>query len=471
MNLLFNLVINGIYLYFFISILVNQYYSIRRFIKVCIRVIFNKFNMVIILMSLVSMIFLYKEAIVYYLLNLSFSVLFIVINKPIKFNKTRRNITLLLLSLLFSILIVPIINVTSLLILLISYLILLPIENAINNKYIFKAKEKLKRINPLIIGVTGSYGKTTFKNILYDVLKTKYLVEMTSGNINTPLGITKYINQFLKDETEIFIVELGIDTINGMDKFKKLLSLDIGIKTSIGENHLANFKNKNNTFKAKMKISNLLKEEGKLYLNNDDEYLNKVEENGNIIKFSKTNIKENKIDINGLKIEYNNHEITIPLYGKYLYSYLDGIIKIGEFLGLNEDYITLGLKQIRKVNRRLEVSKYKDGYFLNDSYNININGVKESIDLLNTLPGENVVIIGGIIEQGKEFVSSNNKIKELLENQNVVFIGELFHPLTKRHRYKHLVIVSSLKEAYTYIDNQNFTNVLLLAKSEDIYLR
>ena len=220
-----------------------------------------------------------------------------------------------------------------------------------------------------------------------------------------------------------------------------------------------------------MKISNLLKEEGKLYLNNDDEYLNKVEENGNIIKFSKTNIKENKIDINGLKIEYNNHEITIPLYGKYLYSYLDGIIKIGEILGLNEDYITLGLKQIRKVNRRLEVSKYKDGYYINDSYNININGVKESIDLLNTLPGENVVIIGGIIEQGKEFVSSNNKIKELLENQNVVFIGELFHPLTKRHRYKHLVIVSSLKEAYTYIDNQNFTNVLLLAKSEDIYLR
>ena len=89
-----------------------------------------------------------------------------------------------------------------------------------------------------LLTVLGS----TFKNILYDVLKSKYRVEVTRGNINTLLGITKFINQELKDDIEIFIVELGIDEINGMNKFKEILTLDIGVITSIGENHLSNFK-------------------------------------------------------------------------------------------------------------------------------------------------------------------------------------------------------------------------------------
>ena len=255
-----------------------------------------------------------------------------------------------------------------------------------------------------------------------------------------------------------------------MNKFKDFLSLDIGIITSIGENHLANFKTLNNTLNSKMKIKNLIKKEGKLFLNNDDKYLCNIEED-NIIKFSKDKDIETSIDINGLRFSYKNKEFLIPLYGSYIYSYLDGVIKISEFLGINKDYISLGLQNIRKIKRRLEVSKYKNGYFINDSYNININGVKESLNLLKSLDGNNVVILGGIIEQGKEFVKSNNKIKSLLIDLNVIFIGEGNHPLIKNHQYKNLYIVSSLKEGYVLLDKLSFDNILLLAKSDDIFLR
>ena len=121
--------------------------------------------------------------------------------------------------------------------------------------------------------------------------------------------------------------------------------------------------------------------------------------------------------------------------------------------------------------RRLEVQKYKEGYFINDSYNINLNGVKESLKVLHSFKGEGVVIIGGIIEQGKYFNKHNSQLKNLLKDENVIFIGERNHPLIKFHSFKTLFIVSSLKEAYTLIDTSSFTNILLLAKSDDIYLK
>ena len=465
-----NLIINGMYLYFFLSIIVNQYYSLKRFIKVSINVIFSKLNIVILLVELVSLVFFKEYKVLFYLLNLGFSILFIVINKPLKFKKTRRNLTLFLLSLLISIFILPLSRFTSCIVIILSYLLLLPLEIKINSIYKEKARIRLSKVSPKVIGITGSYGKTTFKNILYDVIKNKYITQVTPFNVNTPLGITKFINNELKDDTEVLIVEIGIDEKNGMNKFKDFLSLDIGIITSIGENHLANFKTLNNTLNSKMKIKNLIKKEGKLFLNNDDEYLFNIEED-NIIKFSKDKDIEVSIDINGLKYSYNNKEFLIPLYGSYIYSYLDGVIKISEFLGINKDYISLGLQNIRKIKRRLEVSKYKNGYFINDSYNININGVKESVNLLKSLDGNNVVILGGIIEQGKEFVKSNNKIKSLLIDLNVIFIGEGNHPLTKNHQYKNLYIVSSLKEGYVLLDQLSFNNILLLAKSDDIFLR
>lgn len=464
-----NGLINGCFIFYFLSILINQYYSLSRFMRVSY-LILKKNIVVFLLLGLSSFSILINKYIPYFF-SLIFLIIFLINNTIIKFKFTRRSLILFVLSVLISIWFIPNIIFFPFISLIGGYLLTYPFELIIRNKYFKSARKKLERINPIIIGITGSYGKTSFKYLLVEILKTGYIVSSPLGNINTPNGISKFINNELKDETEILVLELGIDQLNGMDVFKKFISLDIGVITSIGENHLANFKSLDNTLKAKLKIKGLLKENGKLYLNNDSTYLSEIKKEENIIKFSKSNMGKALLNHNGISVTFNNQNIIIPLYGEYVYSYIDGIIKISEFLGINKDLITTGLKQIKPLNRRLEVRKYKNGYFINDSYNVNLKGVEESLKLLSVFKGENVVITGGITEQGKLFNKQNEKYKKLLKNRNVIFIGSSKHPLVEEHQFKSLYIVHSLNEAYTLVDELSFTNVLLLAKGEDLYLR
>ena len=467
---LFNLFVNSFYLYFLVSILINQYYSVSRFIKVITSFLLKKKNIILLLLNLGTIPILLISKVSFYVLNILLVIIFYLVNRPLKFNFTRRNLLLIIISLIISIFVLPIFIFTSLVILLLVFYIVLPYELLIKRYYLKKAKKKLNNIDPFIIGISGSYGKTSFKNILYNVLKTKYQVSMPLGNINTLMGITRFINDELKINDEILIVELGIDSSNGMSKFKKLLKLDIGVLTSIGENHLSNFKTLENTFISKMKIKELLKEDGKLFLNDDSLYLKDVEEKGNIIKYTKNNIDIISSSIEGIKVKIQGKEVNINLVGKYNFAYIDGVIKISEELNVPKEYVGLGLKEIKPIKRRLEVKKYKDGYFINNSYNVNLNGVKEALDLLSSLEGSKVVILGGMIEQGKYYYINNNKIKDLLVGYNVILINPN-KVLTRKNKYKSLYRVKSLDEAYTLVDRYHFKNILLLASPDSIYLK
>ena len=467
---LFNLFVNSFYLYFLVSILINQYYSVSRFIKVITSFLLKKKNIILLLLNLGTIPILLISKVSFYVLNILLVIIFYLVNRPLKFNFTRRNLLLIIISLIISIFVLPIFIFTSLVILLLVFYIVLPYELLIKRYYLKKAKKKLNNIDPFIIGISGSYGKTSFKNILYNVLKTKYQVSMPLGNINTLMGITRFINDELKINDEILIVELGIDSSNGMSKFKKLLKLDIGVLTSIGENHLSNFKTLENTFISKMKIKELLKEDGKLFLNDDSLYLKDVEEKGNIIKYTKNNIDIISSSIEGIKVKIQGKEVNINLVGKYNFAYVDGVIKISEELNVPKEYVDLGLKEIKPIKRRLEVKKYKDGYFINNSYNVNLNGVKEALDLLSSLEGSKVVILGGMIEQGKYYYINNNKIKDLLVGYNVILINPS-KVLTRNNKYESLYRVKSLDEAYTLVDRYHFKNILLLASPDSIYLK
>ncbi|MBE6143213.1 MAG: hypothetical protein E7177_04430 [Erysipelotrichaceae bacterium] len=471
MVVLLNLMINGLYIYFLISILISQYYNIKRFLKVIFFNFLKKENLILFACSSLSFCFYFVSKYLFYLVSFWFLVIFFFINKPIIFKFTRRNILLYIVSFLLGGLILSFTTLGALLSLLIGYYLLLPFEFLNNKRYKRKAKEKLESLDIKVIGITGSYGKTTFKNMLYHVLKTTFNVSMPKGNINTPLGICKFINNSLKDNVEVLLLELGIDEVKGMKKFKDFLSLDIGVITSIGENHLSTFKSIENTKKAKLKISELLKKDGKLYLNKDSFYLKNISLKENYEYFSNEEYVEKEITIEGVNITYNDKEIRVPLYGSYVYSYINGIIKISEFLGINKDFIALGLSEIKPIDRRLQLLKYKDGYIINDSYNINLSGVKESLTLLKGLSGSKVVVLGGIIEQGKYYYLNNVRLSNLLSGMEVIFVGSNNHPLISNHNFSKLFITSSLSQAYKLIEENNYKNVLLLAKSEDIFLK
>ena len=129
-----------------------------------------------------------------------------------------------------------------------------PYEFLIKNKYITKAKRKIEKADCLKIAITGSYGKTSTKNYINDVLKNKYIVKSTLKSYNTPLGISKYINETKFDFTDFLIYEFGARRIGDIKELKEYFDYDISIVTSIGSMHIDTFKDINNIINEKMSI-------------------------------------------------------------------------------------------------------------------------------------------------------------------------------------------------------------------------
>ena len=425
-----NLLIIYFISYQFNVILVKQYYSISRFLKVILS--FYKYFIVIVPIQILTI--LIKSDILYLISNLLISIIVVILIDKNKIKVSRRSLfqiilSMIILSLLFylfeffcsfSIFLLVITTI-------IAFLILLPFEEIVKKYYLNKAKIKLKSFkNMKIIGITGSFGKTSLKYYLKTALEKDFKIAYSPSNVNTLMGITKYINNSL-EESDFLILELGIDKKNQMDKFKKLLSLDYAFVTSIGNMHLATFKNIDNLLKEKLKISMMLKKEGKLFINDDSQYLNKIEGN-NIIKFF------NELSLDKSKIFYQSN------------CFVD-------------------------FDRRNKVFKKENGYLIDNSYNANLKGIEESLKLLKTLDGESYIILGGIIEQGKNYKVENSKLKEKLIDENVIFIGNKNHPLIENHQFKKLYITKSINEAYKLIREINPNNVLLLCKGDDVYLR
>ncbi len=457
-----------------VNVLMSQYYSPKRMI----RSLYSHYN--------IKLIFLFGFDILSYIIfdTIFFSIyhLFTIVINIILFGKirlrfTRRSISLIFLSSLLSFIcflffnqlfLIKLIVIPS--IIIISYYLLLPLEILIQHHYVVRARKKINNMkNMKIIGITGSFGKSSFRNYLYSILKTKYLVRTPKNNINTFKGLTKYINDEL-EECDILILELGVDNKNQMCHFKKLFTLDFGVITSVGNMHLATFKNVKNVLNEKLKIYDLLNDKGILFLNQDNEYLNKVKLK-NTIFYSKNNVNLVKYNIDGMDFKYEKKVYHFNVHQSFFSTYLDGIIKIVKRFNIRSYQLYNSSLIFCDYQRRNQVFKLEKGYLIDNSYNANLEGIKSSLLLVESLQGETYVITGGIIEQGKNFEFENKTLQKLLKNYSVIFIGEKNHPLVKNGEFKKLIITKSILQAYKLIRDINPDNILLLAKGDNIFLR
>lgn len=458
----------------FLIVLVRQYYSPRRMI----RSLAAHFRFDFLVLGIVDLFSLYFAGTIPFLIYHLAGILYLLIRfltKRFRFSRrSAMNFFFLCVFLLPLCFFYPFLYAFKLILIFlavfVSFLLLLPFENAIKNQYIRKARKKLNRYPDLtIIGITGSFGKTSFRYYLQTALSIKYRVQTPKKNTNTLMGITRFINDELT-ENDILILELGIDSKGQMEKFARLLSLDYAVITSIGNMHLATFKTLENIVGEKMKIQNLLKKDGKLFLNGDNAYLNEIE-GENIVRFSRKNLNFLRFDIEGMTFKEEDKEVTFPVHSAFFAGYLDGILAIGERFAIRREDIFLAAGLFTDFERRNQVFLLTHGYLIDNSYNANLRGIEESLNLLDSLKGISYVVTGGIIEQGTHFVSENTRLKELLSGHNVVFIGSKKHPLIRNHAFSRLLITKSQKEAYMCIRDINPDNILLLSKGDDIYLR
>lgn len=254
-----------------------------------------------------------------------------------------------------------ILNIISPIICIIANLINSPIEYCIRMWYINDAKKILKSMpNLTIIGVTGSYGKTSVKNFLYKTLSSKYEVLITPKNYNTTMGVVKTIRENLKPTHQIFVCEMGATKLGDIKEICDLVNPKIGVITSIGPQHLESFKSIENVIKTKFELADSVKSnKGVVFLNYNNEYIAKQNPNMKVIKYG---VENKELDYNAYNLISSSNGLTFKLLdkdnkeiefktkliGKHNIINITAAIAVANYLGINIEKTVPKIREIRR---------------------------------------------------------------------------------------------------------------------------
>lgn len=283
--------------------------------------------------------------------------------------------------------------------------LLWPLDRYLKHKLITQAKLKLSRFPHLeIVGIAGSYGKTTMKEILATMLSEKYKVLKTPENINTPLGIARLIMGKLDDSIQVLIVEMGEYTRGDISDICSFVKPQTAVITGINEAHLERMGSLENTTAAIFELAQHMNQEGLLVLNGD---------NALIRENYRTFCTTQKVELVSSKKETS---LKSGLLGRYAKGMLEAGAHIGRYLGMTEEEIRKGALAVKPLPHRLEPIEGSRGVLvIDDSYNGNPEGVAEAIHVLSTYKGRRKVFVTpGLVETGNKNESVHRAIgKEL----------------------------------------------------------
>jgi len=267
--------------------------------------------------------------------------------------------------------------------------------------------------NLIVIGITGSYGKTSVKNFLEKILSAKYEVLTTPKNYNTTLGVVKTIRENLKPTHQIFICEMGATKPKDIRKICDIVKPNIGVVTAIGPQHLQSFKTIENIIQTKFELVESVKENGgAIFLNFDNEYIAKQNIDENIftyginnknLSFSAFNLKSSSDGTNFSVYDKNKEQeinLNTKLIGKHNVINITAAIAVGNYLGLTVDKIIVGVKKLKNVEHRLQLIENNNLNIIDDSYNSNPISSKAALDTLYEFEGVKIIVTPGLIELG-----------------------------------------------------------------------
>lgn len=288
----------------------------------------------------------------------------------------------------------------------------------------------------VVIGVTGSYGKTSTKHILAQVLGVKYHVLATQKSYNTPMGVSKVVLGNLNRTHEIFIAEMGADHKNDIKVLTNQVHPSIGILTSIGSAHLKTFGSIYEIMRTKYQLIESLPADGYAVFNGDCDYelglihKTKVKKAVVISSHRRHLIEESACDNvaiieqvtctscgASIKIMTNHHtyDFTTTLLGRHQATNIASAILVAEYLTVPYEKIASTLPQLQSVEHRLSMQFIGQAVMLDDSFNCNIEGASNALEVLSTFDGyEKVVITPGIVEGGASSVTLNRTLGSMI---------------------------------------------------------
>lgn len=296
-----------------------------------------------------------------------------------------------------------------------------------------------EQLSVKIIGIVGSVGKTSTKEIVASVLAEKYKVQKTAGNFNNEVGVP--LTLFSIDDThEIAVVEMGISDFSEMRRLAKMVKPDAVIMTNIGPCHLENLKDLDGVLKAKSEVFEYINKDGIAILNGDDEKLRTINVvNGKAPVFfglnQENDITAENIDNLGLlgtkctivaNAEKLDVKISIP--GEYMVLNSLAATAAGLYFSLSIDEIRTGINNAKGVSGRSNIIEKEEVILIDDCYNANPKSMKAAVDLLSTSGRKNIAILGDMFELGEDEAKLHYSVGEYLSEKKVdvlVCIGKL----------------------------------------------
>ncbi len=295
-----------------------------------------------------------------------------------------------------------------------SNLINKPIETSINNWYINDAKKKLADMPSLHkVGITGSYGKTSMKFYLSELLSSQYETLKTPESFNTPMGVTITIRRDMKPTHEYFICEMGARRVHEIKELCDIATPHDGIITSVGPQHLETFNSIENVINTKFELADSVKAKGgKIYLNNDNEYIRKKAaeypdavlygiHDGSHYRGSDISVSDRGTEFTVTAPDGKSCRYTTKLLGEHNVQNLLGAIAYANGTGIPLEKLVLPVKRISAVPHRLQLLDKGNGVtYIDDAYNSNPSGCRAALNVLGLFDACRILVTPGMVELG-----------------------------------------------------------------------
>ncbi len=295
-----------------------------------------------------------------------------------------------------------------------------------------------------VVGITGSVGKTSTKEMIASVLKERYKVHKTAGNFNNHIGLPLTIFG-LKKEHEVGVLEMGISDFGEMHTLASMSNPDICVLTNIGLCHLENLKTRDGILKAKTECFQHMRENGRVILNGLDDKLNTIKEvkGSSPVFYGREGDAAYATDVTdlgllGIRIHLHLYgevrEVTIPIPGEHnIYNALAAAC-VGHELGMDIEEICRGIQSVETIGGRSNLIQVKGMTLIDDCYNANPVSMKASIDVLSKAPGRKIAVLGDMGELGKEEKELHAQVGTYLSEKNIDHLfcaGELAREMAR----------------------------------------
>ena len=330
-----------------------------------------------------------------------------------------------------------------------------------------------------VVGITGSNGKTTTKDIVYSLLSVKAKTLKTEGNYNNHIGLP-YTLLNVTDEEKFVVLEMGMSSLGEIRRLGEISSPNYAIITNIGDSHIEFLKTRDNVFKAKTELLEFVDKEN-TFVCGDDEYLGKLDVNK--VGFNGNNthkIESYDFSNKGSKFILDGKEYEMPLLGKHNISNTAIAIELAKKIGLTDEEIQKGLKEIKISNMRFQEIKIGNDIYINDAYNASPMSMKAAIDTLNEIYNDKykIAILGDMLELGENEVDYHIDVLNYLLDKKI----KLIYLYGERMKKAYDIFMKNKSEEYRFwyyptkegivesLKNIKMDKVILLKASRGIKL-